>query len=159
MPNSVTEKLAQNGASATGDSKRPLPLEAQRRALCAKSDAQNGASATGDSKRPLPEEARRRALCATDTAQKLAEAIALGDVEGAKSLLAAFQREVLSGVAAADSPLQREVLLAEAIRSTRTLLHLARSLRAYAGASLRETNRALGYSGASAEPRSWHFDA
>ncbi len=95
----------------------------------------------------------------TDTAQKLAEAIAQGDVEGAQALLAAFQVEVLGGAAAANSPLEREVLLAEALRSTRTLLHLARSLRAYAGASLRETNRALGYSGAAAEPRTWRFEA
>jgi hypothetical protein len=96
---------------------------------------------------------------ATDTAQKLAEAIAYGDVEGAQALLAAFQLEVLSNAVAANSPLEREVLLAEAIRSTRTLLHLARSLRAYAGASLRETNRALGYRGTSAEPRTWHVEA
>jgi hypothetical protein len=95
----------------------------------------------------------------TDTAQKLAEAIAFGDVEGAQALLAAFQLEVLTGAEAANSPLEREALLAEAIRSTRTLLHLARSLRAYASASLRETNRALGYRGASAEPRTWHVEA
>jgi hypothetical protein len=95
----------------------------------------------------------------TDTAQKLAEAIAFGDVEGAQALLAAFQREVVNGVSAAVSPLERQVLLAEAIRSTRTLLHLARSLRAHANASLRETNCALGYRRAAAEPRTWRVDA
>lgn len=96
---------------------------------------------------------------ATDTAQKLAEAIASGDIEGAQALLAAFQLEVLSGVASSNSPLEREVLLAEAIRSTKTLLHLARSLRAYAGASLRETNCALGYCGTAGEPRTWRMEA
>jgi hypothetical protein len=96
---------------------------------------------------------------ATDTAQKLAEAIAFGDVEGAQALLAAFQLEVLTGAAATNSALEREALLAEAIRSTRTLLHLARSLRAHASASLRETNRALGYSATSAEPRTWRVEA
>lgn len=95
---------------------------------------------------------------ATDTVQKLAEAIAYGDVEGAQALLAAFQGEVLNGVTAAASPLEREVLLAEAIRSTRTMLHLARSLRAHANGSLRETNCAMGYSAASAEPRTWRVD-
>ncbi len=95
----------------------------------------------------------------TNTAQKLAEAIALGDIEGAQALLAAFQLEVLSGAAAAGSPLEREVVLAEALRSTKTLLHLARSLRAHAGASLRETNRALGYGGAPRASRTWRVDA
>jgi hypothetical protein len=95
----------------------------------------------------------------SDTAQKLAEAIAFGDVEGAQALLAAFQLEVLDGAAAANSPLEREARLEEALRSTRTLLHLARSLRAYAGAGLRETNRTLGYGGASPEPRTWRMEA
>jgi len=95
----------------------------------------------------------------SDTAQKLAEAIAFGDVEGAQALLAAFQLEVLGGAASANSSLEREVLLAEALRSTRTLLHLARSLRAYAGASLRETNRALGYGGGAPDSRTWHIEA
>ena len=96
---------------------------------------------------------------ASDTTQKLAEAIAFGDIEGAQALLAAFQLEVLNGVADAVSPLERDVLLAEAIRSTRTLLHLARSLRAHASASLREANCTLGYSGSSAEPQTWRVDA
>ena len=95
----------------------------------------------------------------TDTTQKLAEAIAFGDVEGAQALLAAFQREVIGDVSAAGSPLEREVLLVEAIRSTKTLLHLARTLRAHAGACLRETTRELGYRGGSAEPRTWHLEA
>ena len=95
----------------------------------------------------------------SDTAQKLAEAIASGDVEGAQALLAVFQLEVLGGAAAANSALEREVMLAEALRSTRTLLHLARSLRAYAGAELRETNRTLGYSGAAPESRTWRVEA
>jgi len=88
------------------------------------------------------------AVSAGDTAQKLAEAIAFGNVEGAQTLLAA-----------AHSPLEREALLEEAIRSTKTLLHLARSLRAYASASLRETNRQLGYSGPSETARTWRLEA
>ena len=95
----------------------------------------------------------------TDTAQKLAEAIAGGDVEGAQALLAAFQVEVLNGVTATSSQLEREMALEEALRSTKTLLHLARSLRAHAGAALRETNRALGYGGPRAETRSWNVEA
>jgi hypothetical protein len=95
----------------------------------------------------------------SDTAQKLAEAIAFGDVEGAQALLAAFQLEVLNGVSGSGSPLEHDAVLEEALRSTRTLLHLARSLRAHASASLRETNRTLGYSGAPAEPTSWNVEA
>jgi hypothetical protein len=95
----------------------------------------------------------------SSTAQKLAEAIAFGDIEGAQALLASFQLEVLDGVASANSPLERDVLLAEAIRSTRTLLQLARSLRAYASGSLRETKCELGYRGTSEEPRTWRLEA
>jgi hypothetical protein len=94
----------------------------------------------------------------TKTAQKLAEAIASGDVEGAQGLLAAFQSEVVTSVAAACSPLEREVLLTEAIRATRTMLHLARSLRAHAGASLREANRTLGYQEAPTQTRTWRVE-
>ena len=96
---------------------------------------------------------------ASDTAQKLAEAIACGDVEGAQGLLAAFQKEVIARAGEAQSPLEREVLLEEAIRSTKTLLHLARSLRAYASASLRETNRQLGYSEPAETQRMWRLEA
>ena len=99
------------------------------------------------------------AVSAGDTAQKLAEAIAFGNVEGAQTLLAAFQSEVIARAGAAHSPLEREALLEEAIRSTKTLLHLARSLRAYASASLRETNRQLGYSGPSETARTWRLEA
>jgi hypothetical protein len=95
----------------------------------------------------------------TDTAQKLAEAIAFGDVEGAQALLAAFQVEVLNGITATPSQLQREAALEEALRSTKTLLHLARSLRAHAGAALRETTRALGYAEPHAEVRSLNLEA
>jgi hypothetical protein len=95
----------------------------------------------------------------SNTAQKLAEAIAFGDVEGAQALLATFQLEVLSGVTGSGSPLERDAVLEEALRSTRTLLHLARSLRAHAGASLREANRTLGYSGPSPESRTWNVEA
>ena len=111
----------------------------------------------GDRQNPHP--AASRARSASDTAQKLAEAIAFGDVEGAQSLLAAFQREVIARAGDAQSPLEREALLEEAIRSTKTLLHLARSLRAYASASLRETNRQLGYSRPSETPRTWRLEA
>ena len=90
--------------------------------------------------------------------QKLAEAIAFGDVEGAQALLAAFQSETVTRVAAAGSPLEREVLLTEAIRATRTMLHLARSLRAHAGASIRETNRTLGYQEAPTRMRTWRVE-
>jgi len=96
---------------------------------------------------------------ATDTAQKLAEAIAFGDVEGAQTLLASFQNEVIVRAGEAQSPLEREALLEEAIRSTKTLLHLARSLRAYANASLRDTNRQLGYCGTAETKRTWRLDA
>ena len=84
---------------------------------------------------------------ATDTVQKLAEAIAYGDVEGALALLAAFQGEVLNGVTAAASPLEREVLLAEAIRSTPNACSTWHDpCGRYANGSLRETNCAIGYS-------------
>jgi len=96
---------------------------------------------------------------ASDIAQKLAEAIAFGDVEGAQTLLGAFQNEVIARAGAAQSPLEREALLEEAIRSTKTLLHLARSLRAYASASLRETNRELGYRGPAETQRTWRMEA
>jgi len=96
----------------------------------------------------------------TDTAQKLAEAIAFGDVEGAQALLSSFQSEVLKHVTSAASPLERQILLADAIKSTRTLLHLARSLRAHANAALRGTNCVLGYGEAAAlAPTTWRLDA
>ncbi|HTP87639.1 MAG TPA: hypothetical protein VMJ34_11840 [Bryobacteraceae bacterium] len=95
----------------------------------------------------------------SSTAQKLAEAIAFGDVEGAQALLAAFQLEMLNGITASSSRLEREAALEEALRSTRTLLHLARSLRAHASASLDETRRTLGYSAPPPEPCTWNVEA
>jgi hypothetical protein len=153
MPSSATERTAR---CATGEDRQAGT--GRSRPQCEPGKAGDPPRCAGvylGGSRP----AAPNAVSARDTAQKLAEAITRGDVEGAQTLLAAFQSEVIARVGAAQSPLEREALLEEGTRSTKTLLHLARSLRAYASASLRETNRQLGYSGPTETPRTWRLEA
>lgn len=97
----------------------------------------------------------------SDTAQRLAEVIASGDIERAQRLVAGYRQEVVDSVAAAGSGLERELLLAEALESTRMLLRLARSLRSQVGVQLRETKRTAEYLHAmgAGTRTSWNFKA